>query len=48
MTYKLSFVLNAHKDNNNGLNDANEIYNTYFAKNNIYENLIDGGILHEK
>ena len=47
MTYKLSFVLNAHKDNNNGLNDAIEIYNAYFAKNNINESQIDGGILQK-
>ena len=45
MKYKLSFVLNINKDI--GLNDANEIYNTYFAPNSLYENQIDGGILQK-
>ena len=45
MKYKLSFVLNINKDI--GLNDANEIYNTYFAPNSLYENQIDGGVLQK-
>ena len=43
MKYKLSFVLNISKDI--GLNDANEIYNTYFKENSQYENQIDSNVL---
>ena len=40
MKYKLSFVLNI--DKNQIFNDANQIYNIYFANNNnLYENQID-------
>ena len=43
MKYKLSFVLNINKDI--GLNDANEIFETYFSENSIYQSNIDDGIL---
>lgn len=43
MKYKLSFALNVSKDI--GLNDANDIFNTYFAKNSRYENQIEGNVL---
>ena len=43
MKYKLSFVLNVSKDI--GLNDANEIYNTYFRENSQYENQIDINVI---
>ena len=43
MKYKLSFVLNVNKDI--GLNDANEIYNTYFRENSQYENQIDINVI---
>ena len=45
MKYKLSFELKISKDI--GLNDANEIYNTYFSPNNHYENYIDAGVLQK-
>ena len=45
MKYKLSFNLNINNDI--GLNDANEIYNTYFSPNNRYENYIDAGVLQK-
>ena len=43
MKYKLSFVLNVSKDI--GLNEANEIYNTYFRENSQYENQIDINVI---
>ena len=43
MKYKLSFALNISKDI--GLNDANDIFNTYFAKNSRYETQIEGNVL---
>ena len=43
MKYKLSFALNISKDI--GLNDANDIFNTYFAKNSRYESQIEGNVI---
>ena len=43
MKYKLSFALNVSKDI--GLSDANDIFNTYFAKNSRYEIQIEGNVL---
>ena len=39
MKYKLSFVLNINKDI--GLSDANDIFNTYFSENSIYQSNLD-------
>ena len=43
MKYKLGFVLNVNNDI--GLNEANEIFNTYFRENDQYENQIENNIL---
>lgn len=45
MKYKLSFVLNINKDI--GLSDANDIFNTYFSENSIYQSNLDEIILNK-
>lgn len=42
MKYKLGFVLNINRD---GLNEANDILNTYFGENSRYESQLDNNLL---
>ena len=43
MKYKLGFVLNINRDS--GLNEANDILNTYFGENSRYESQLDNNVL---
>ena len=43
MKYKLGFVLNINRDS--GLNEANDILNTYFGENSRYESQLDNNLL---